>query len=256
MKRKMISLLLGTMVTVGLCACTSDTPSTAKFPTDAELIEAAQNDIDNTIVEDVVTEVVTAKYYDRLPEWDNFTIEDGAIQIDDKIYWNGMTYEEFKNNIETSEENYTIKGYLQCYMDPYEEWDGFDDTKEVEGGTLRYTAYKGDVSCVSITFINRESSPITANGLASNYIDCEGWTEIKKTVRLFDGNLTNWDFEGKTYSEVQDMFSPYVQYITEPAHYVEGSDGIDLDLGNHLCMVRFDDETGFVRGVFIRYDKY
>lgn len=253
MRNKLITILLGTVAMVSLCACASNTPSTSQLPTDAELIEAAQNDIDNTVVEDVVTEEVTAKYYDRLPEWDNFTIEDGAIQIDDKIYWNGMTYEEFKNNIETSEENYTIKGESTDYVGTHEEWDGFDDTKEVVGGTIRYTAYKGDESCASITFINREDTPITTNGLASNYIDYEGWTEIKNTVRLFDGNLTNWDFEGKTYSEVQDMFSPYVQYITEPAHYVESDAGMSLNLGNHVYIVRFDDETGFVRLVSIKY---
>ena len=65
--------------------------------------EMAQREKEDAENEDKIS---TFKIYDVSPEWDKLNNKTTGIQIDDTVYYSGMTFDQVKNALESSEVDY------------------------------------------------------------------------------------------------------------------------------------------------------
>ncbi len=140
------------------------------------------------------------EHFDLLAEWSDHRVDEYKIQIDDTIYYMGLTVQEFIDKVEASSVDYTYEynpdslvteeGYFDVYRDG------------VRWMTVFYYNYTGDVCSLSKARVT--------------HVDCS--KESQPYTYILDG-ITYDDLCSKTYDEVQEyiaeLFPEYTISITK-----------------------------------------
>lgn len=114
MKRKLLLVTL-TLLMIGVVAGCGRKPMTEEERFAAELNNYFEEEAEKYEKEKVEREKEKAqnekikdtfKTYDVSPEWENLNDKNTGIQIDDTVYYAGMTFEQVKNALESSEVDY------------------------------------------------------------------------------------------------------------------------------------------------------
>lgn len=107
-----------------------------------------KSDIGNDLVEILTNEEdITSNTYELSADWDKLKNKGSGIQFDDTLFYVGMTLEQVKTALETSEENYEYE---------------FDENEVIEAGDATYfTVKKDNVEWFNIFFKNIWQEPKT-----------------------------------------------------------------------------------------------